>query len=159
MHHNLLKNISIEQFQTFLKLAKFDFIGLNGGHEKWTRKDILRPIIFQSRIDPIPYAIIDRNLSIIGCNPDIFLRTLNKENRFKKNVLVPALNDVILSNQEIKVVQLICQEKTSQEIADILFVSKKTIESHRDRILTKINACNMVGIALYAVKHNLVKFS
>ena len=152
MHHNVLKNISIKQFQTFLKLAKFDFIGINGGHEKWTRKDILRPIIFQSRIDPIPYAIIDSN-------PDIFLRTLDKGNRFKKNVLVPTLNDAILSNQETKVVQLICQEKTSQEIADILLVSKKTVESHRIRILAKINARNMVGIALYAVKNNLVKFS
>lgn len=77
----------------------------------------------------------------------------------RKTVLLPAFNTSVLSDQEIKVVQLICQEKTSQEIADILFVSKKTIESHRDRILTKINARNMVGIALYAVKHNLVKFS
>lgn len=77
----------------------------------------------------------------------------------RKTVLLPAFNTSVLSDQEIKVVQLICQEKTSQEIADILFVSKKTIESHRDRILTKINARNMVGIAMYAVKHKLVKFT
>lgn len=63
-----------------------------------------------------------------------------------------------LTDQEIKIVQLICQEKTSQEIADMLFISKKTIESHRDKILNKIKARNMVGIAIYAMKHKLIEF-
>jgi DNA-binding NarL/FixJ family response regulator len=76
-----------------------------------------------------------------------------------RKVVAPNFNTSVLSDQEIKIVQLICQEKTSQEIADMLFVSKKTIESHRDRILTKIKARNMVGIAMYAIKHQLVKFS
>lgn len=76
----------------------------------------------------------------------------------RKTVLLPAFNTSDLSDQEIKIVQLICQEKTSQDIADILFVSKKTIESHRDRILTKVNARNMVGIAIYAMKHKLIDF-
>lgn len=61
-----------------------------------------------------------------------------------------------LSMQQIKIVQLICQEKTSQEIADLLFLSKKTVESHRDKILLKTNSKNMAGIVLYAIKHNLI---
>ncbi len=75
-----------------------------------------------------------------------------------RKVVAPNFNTSVLSDQEIKIVQLICQEKTSQEIADLLFVSKKTIESHRDRILTKIKARNMVGIAMYAIKHQLIVF-
>lgn len=75
-----------------------------------------------------------------------------------KNVVFPSFNTSVLSDQEIKVVQLICQEKTSQEIADALFISRKTVESHRERIMAKIEAKNMVGIAMYAVKHQLVKF-
>ena len=63
-----------------------------------------------------------------------------------------------LTDQEIKIVQLICQEKTSQEIADMLFISKKTIESHRENILIKIKARNMIGIAIYACKHNLIEY-
>lgn len=74
-----------------------------------------------------------------------------------KNVVFPSFNTSVLSDQEIKVVQLICQEKTSQEIADALFISRKTVESHRERIMAKIEAKNMVGIAMYAVKHQLVK--
>jgi DNA-binding NarL/FixJ family response regulator len=66
------------------------------------------------------------------------------------------INEPLLSSQEIKIVRLICEEKTSQEIADLLFISKKTVESHRDRILQKIKAKNMIGIAIYAIKNNLI---
>lgn len=76
-----------------------------------------------------------------------------------KSVITPSFNTTDLTPQEIKIVQLICQEKTSQEIADELFISKKTVESHRERILGKIKAKNMVGVAMYAVKHKLVKFN
>jgi DNA-binding NarL/FixJ family response regulator len=72
------------------------------------------------------------------------------------NEVSPIFNTQVLSAQEIKVVRLICEEKTSQEIADLLFISKKTVESHRDRILQKIKARNMIGIAMYAIKHNII---
>jgi DNA-binding NarL/FixJ family response regulator len=68
----------------------------------------------------------------------------------------PSFNTQVLSTQEIKVVRLICEEKTSQEIADLLFISKKTVESHRNRILQKVKARNMVGIAMYATKHKII---
>jgi DNA-binding NarL/FixJ family response regulator len=68
----------------------------------------------------------------------------------------PSFNTQVLSTQEIKVVRLICEEKTSQEIAELLFISKKTVESHRNRILQKVKARNMVGIAMYATKHKII---
>jgi DNA-binding NarL/FixJ family response regulator len=73
-----------------------------------------------------------------------------------KKVIQNTFNTTDLTNQQIKIVQLICQEKTSQEIADILFLSKKTVESHRDKILLNTNSKNMAGIVLYAIKHQLI---
>jgi DNA-binding NarL/FixJ family response regulator len=64
-------------------------------------------------------------------------------------------NEETLTNREIDVVKLICQEKTNQEIADILFLSPRTVESHRQRILDKIGARNTVGIVIYAVIHDI----
>lgn len=64
-------------------------------------------------------------------------------------------NEDTLSNREIDVVKLICQEKTNQEIADILFLSPRTVESHRQRILDKIGAKNTVGMVIYAVINNI----
>jgi DNA-binding NarL/FixJ family response regulator len=75
---------------------------------------------------------------------------------FANEEVTPFFNGSILSAQELKIVRLICEEKTSQEIADILYISKKTVESHRDRILHKIQARNMVGVAMYAIKHNII---
>jgi DNA-binding NarL/FixJ family response regulator len=84
---------------------------------------------------------------------------LSKIQEFLNNSIVfPSFNTSVLSNQEVRVVQLICEEKTSKEIAETLFISRKTVESHRERIMAKIDAKNMVGIAMYAVKHQLVKF-
>jgi len=60
-----------------------------------------------------------------------------------------------LSAREIEVLKLICKEKTNQEIADELFISKRTVESHRQRILDKVGAKNTVGLVVYAIAHQI----
>lgn len=56
-----------------------------------------------------------------------------------------------LSKREIEVLRLICAECTNQEIADKLFLSKRTVESHRQRLLEKIGTKNTVGLVVYAI--------
>jgi DNA-binding NarL/FixJ family response regulator len=56
-----------------------------------------------------------------------------------------------LSNREISIIKLICLEHTNQEIADELFLSKRTVEGHRQRILEKIGAKNTAGLVVYAI--------
>ena len=60
-----------------------------------------------------------------------------------------------LSEREKDVVKLICQEFTNNEIAEKLFISPRTVESHRQRILEKIGAKNTVGIVIYAIINNI----
>ncbi|MEI6866806.1 response regulator transcription factor [Flavicella sp.] len=72
--------------------------------------------------------------------------------RFKKITL--SINEE-LSGREIEVLKLICLEHTNQEIADQLFLSKRTIESHRQRILEKVGAKNTVGLVVYAIGHEI----
>lgn len=60
-----------------------------------------------------------------------------------------------LSEREKDVVKLICQELTNNEIGEKLFISPRTVESHRQRILEKIGAKNTVGIAIYAIVNNI----
>lgn len=60
-----------------------------------------------------------------------------------------------LSAREIEVLKLICKEKTNQEIADQLFISKRTVESHRQRILDKVGAKNTVGLVVYAIANQI----
>lgn len=71
----------------------------------------------------------------------------------KKNSLFETEDE--LSEREKDVVKLICQELTNNEIGEKLFISPRTVESHRQRILEKIGAKNTVGIVIYAIVNNI----
>ncbi|MBV9988263.1 MAG: response regulator transcription factor [Chitinophagaceae bacterium] len=56
---------------------------------------------------------------------------------------------------ERRIIQLICEEKNNREIASLLFLSIRTVENHRHRILNKMHAKTPAGVAIYAIKHSL----
>jgi DNA-binding transcriptional ArsR family regulator/DNA-binding CsgD family transcriptional regulator len=58
---------------------------------------------------------------------------------------------------EQKVIRLVCQQYTSEEMAEELGLSKRTVEGYRANILEKMKAKNSVGILIYAVKNGLFK--
>jgi len=63
---------------------------------------------------------------------------------------------VTLSDREIEVVQLICDELTTKEIAEKLFLSPNTIETHRKNILRKTGVRSTVGLVKFAIVNQLV---
>jgi DNA-binding CsgD family transcriptional regulator len=62
-----------------------------------------------------------------------------------------------LTSQDKEVIKLICQEKTSQEIADKIGKSKKTVDNCRLAIVQIIGCKNVVGVVLYALRKEIVK--
>ena len=63
---------------------------------------------------------------------------------------------ISLSEREIGIVVLIAEGLTNQQIADQLFLSNHTINTHRKNIMAKLGVKNTAGIVMYAVKTNLV---
>ena len=61
-----LSNISLRRFQGFLEYKGLKYIKTVGGHEKWVRSDLRRPVMLQTHIDPVPEFIIRNNLKTIG---------------------------------------------------------------------------------------------
>lgn len=61
-----------------------------------------------------------------------------------------------LSRREKDVLKLIVAEKTTQEIADQLFISFGTVETHRRNILSKLGARNTAGLVRIAIEYDLV---
>jgi DNA-binding NarL/FixJ family response regulator len=55
------------------------------------------------------------------------------------------------------VVKLIAEGHTSEEIAELLFISKKTVEHHRANILEKLQMRNRVELTRYAIRRGLVE--
>ena len=62
-----------------------------------------------------------------------------------------------LSEREIDVLLGICRGLSTQEIADQLFISKRTVDSHRANILEKTGSRNTASLVVYAIKNNLVE--
>ncbi|NEM98462.1 response regulator transcription factor [Pontibacter burrus] len=62
-----------------------------------------------------------------------------------------------LSKREIEVLSLIAEGYTNAEIAEKLFTSKRTIETHRQNILEKTGAKNTANLIKYAIAHKIIK--
>lgn len=60
-----------------------------------------------------------------------------------------------ITTREKEVLQYICREYTSPEIAEKLFITESTVNGHRNNLLAKTGARNTAGLVLFAIKNNL----
>ena len=61
-----------------------------------------------------------------------------------------------LTAREIEVMKYICEGHNSKEISEELFISVNTVETHRKKILSKLNVKNSIGVLKYALKNRIV---
>lgn len=61
-----------------------------------------------------------------------------------------------LTKREKEIINQILKEKSNSEIGEILQISKRTVETHRKNIMLKLNVKNSIGIAIKAMKYELV---
>jgi DNA-binding NarL/FixJ family response regulator len=73
----------------------------------------------------------------------------------KTSVPKSKFNAPELTKREIEVVRLICEQHTIREIADILCISPRTVDSYRENIFTKTDSRNIAGVVIYAIKNKL----
>jgi len=66
------------------------------------------------------------------------------------------LKEEILTSREKEVLQQVAEGKTSQQIADQLFVSKSTVNKHRENIMNKLNIHEIVGLIRYAIQKGII---
>jgi DNA-binding NarL/FixJ family response regulator len=67
------------------------------------------------------------------------------------------LADDVLTPRERQVLQLVAEGKTTKEVAEILGVSAKTAESHRTRIMEKLDIHGTAGLVRYAIRLGLTE--
>ena len=98
---------------------------------------------------------------------EAFKSVLNDEQYLQRAIEKKLLNQSIgkkrnnsilvkLTRREKEVLQAISEELTTQEISDKLFISPKTVETHRMNIMSKLGAKNSVGIIKAAIEHQLL---
>jgi DNA-binding NarL/FixJ family response regulator len=87
---------------------------------------------------------------------DIVNKALLKKLVIKGNIKPSFKPNVDLSDRELEVLKLICEEKTAAEIAKIIFLSPRSVEGIRQRLIEKIGVRNTAGLVLYASKNGIV---
>jgi DNA-binding NarL/FixJ family response regulator len=87
--------------------------------------------------------------------PQVILKTM-QNNALKTKHRISTSNPFVdLTEREREILTLICQEYTTAEIAEKLFISARTAEGHRNNLLLKTSSKNTAGLVIFAIKHNL----
>ena len=122
---------------------------LRSGITSYVKKDCSIPEIIDAVVETgkgnkffcgqILETIRDANLDIEDLGDDVF----NCE-------------AVLISKRECEIIVLIAEGFTNTQIADRLFLSSHTVNTHRKNIMAKLGVKNTAGIVMYAVKTNLI---
>lgn len=61
-----------------------------------------------------------------------------------------------LTGREVEIIQLIEKEYNNKQIAETLYISERTVETHRKNIFRKTNTNSVIGLVKYAYEHKLI---
>jgi DNA-binding NarL/FixJ family response regulator len=64
--------------------------------------------------------------------------------------------EVMLTDRELEVLKLIGKGYSNDEIAEKLFISKRTVDTHKNNLISKTGSKNIVSLLIYAIKHKLI---
>ena len=107
-------------------------------------------LLKNSKFEDVQKAIVEVNAGKNYFSPEILdaiIKNLNKKKTKKKNTE--------LTEREIEVLFNICKGLSNQETADFLYISKRTVDKHRENILLKTQSKNTAGLVIYAIKNKI----
>ncbi len=65
-------------------------------------------------------------------------------------------SDDLLTERENEIIKLLCQQKTAKEIGELLFITQRTVEGHKNNLFSKIGVRNVAGLIVYALQKHIV---
>jgi DNA-binding NarL/FixJ family response regulator len=77
--------------------------------------------------------------------------------RNKKTLDASLQGEAELTDKEVKILKLMCEEKSTKEIADMVDLSPRTVEAIRDKLKAKTGTKSMAGLIMYAVKNKIIE--
>ncbi|MBL0144400.1 MAG: response regulator transcription factor [Chitinophagaceae bacterium] len=84
------------------------------------------------------------------------LQAMRKAAQYKTSDIKNLNNiEIELTSRETEILTLLCKEHTNSEIGEMLFISSRTVEGHRNRLLQKTGCRNTAGLVIFAIKNNL----
>lgn len=77
-------------------------------------------------------------------------------NKTKSDKFISPLDELELTERELETLKLLCMGYSTNEIADKIFLSHKTVEFYRSKLLQKTKSKNTVNLVLYAIKNKII---
>ncbi len=112
------------------------------------------------------YIVNDHELSFLDKAMDDFLKgnkTIGRKSRKEIKQWVSKhesmISNISLSKREREILRMICEEKTSTEISQDLFISEHTVLTHRKNLLKKVGCKNTVGLVHYAYQNDVLSLT
>ena len=87
---------------------------------------------------------------------DLVNKALLKRLVLKGNIKPSFNQDVDFTERELEVLKLICEEKTAAEIGKEIFISPRSVEGIRQRLIEKVGVRNTAGLVMFAIKNGIV---
>lgn len=87
---------------------------------------------------------------------DIVNKALLKKLVIKGNIKPSFKQDIQFTERELEVLKLICEEKTAAEIGGEIFLSSRSVEGIRQRLIEKVGVRNTAGLVMFAVKNGVI---
>jgi len=133
-----------------LKIIALSMYGDEGYYYKMINAGVKGFLLKESNISEVENAIKAVGEGGNYFSPDIMYNLVKHIDEVKDS-------PDILSERESEVLYHICKGLSNQEIADVLCVSKRTIDKHRENILSKTQSKNTASLIVYAIKNKLIK--
>lgn len=137
-----------------LKILALSMHGEQAYYKKMIEAGAKGFVLKSSGINQLSEAILEVMKGNVYFSQELLLRIILKNELQKTNVELSQRFDI--SEREMDVLKLICQGKSNKEIADNLFISVKTVEGHKSKLMLKTETNNTVALVLFAIKNQIV---
>ncbi|SHJ62622.1 response regulator transcription factor [Aquimarina spongiae] len=108
-------------------------------------------------IDKKELVKVIRNVNANGHHLDIEQMETMRKQIASNTPVIPTNNIAELTPREIDVLKLLCYQLTAKEIGEKLFVSRKTVETHKSNLLSKTGAKNIAGLIIFAAQNKIIE--
>lgn len=106
----------------------------------------------------IDYEELFKAIRIVAKGGTYFTKDISLDFEKDQSILEKAFvnQSITLSPRETEILKMICNEYSSSQIADKLFISPKTVDTHRQNLMIKLGVNNTVGLVKYAFQNQIV---
>ena len=135
-----------------LKIIVLSMHGEEQYYDKMVEAGVKGFLLKNSDVDELSAAINAVGAGGSYFSQELLVGILNKRKQQKNPSEI-----IHFTDRELEVLKLICKGYNNNKIADLLFISNRTVERHRANLLSKTNCPNSIAMVMYAVKNNIIE--